>query len=83
MYEKVLKNPENFDFKVQQLGDPTHPNPSNQDVFVSEEERIAFSSQIKKSQLARFCSNAVRKKNRTADPDLTQPSYPMEAAISD
>ena len=46
MYEKVLKNPENFDFKVQQLGEPTHPNPSDQGLFVSEEERIAFSSQI-------------------------------------
>ena len=46
MYEKVLKNPENFDFKVQQLGEQTHPNPSDQGIFVSEEERIAFSSQI-------------------------------------
>ncbi len=46
MYEKVLKNPENFDFKVQQLGEQTHPNPSDQGLFVSEEERIAFSSQI-------------------------------------
>ena len=47
MYEKVLKNPENFDFKVQQLGEPTHPNPSDQGFFVNEEERIAFSSQVK------------------------------------
>ena len=47
MYEKVLKNPEDFDFKVQQLGEATHSNPSDQEVFVSEEERIAFSSQIK------------------------------------
>jgi 6-phosphofructokinase 1 len=46
VYEKVLKNPENFDFKVQQLGEQTHPNPSDQGLFVSEEERIAFSSQI-------------------------------------
>ena len=46
MYEKVLKNPEYFDFKVQQLGEQTHPNPSDQGLFVSEEERIAFSSQI-------------------------------------
>ena len=47
VYEKVLKSPEDFDFKVQQLGEATHPNPSDQEVFVSEEERIAFSSQIK------------------------------------
>ena len=46
MYEKVLKNPENFDFKVQQLGEQIHPNPSDQGLFVSEEEKIAFSSQI-------------------------------------
>ena len=50
MYEKVLKNPENFDFKVQQLGEPCHPNPSNQEEFVSEGERIAFSSQVKNLQ---------------------------------
>lgn len=50
MYEKVLKNPENFDFKVQQLGEPCHPNPSNQEDFVSEGERIAFSSQVKNLQ---------------------------------
>ena len=50
MYEKVLKNPENFDFKVQQLGEPSHPNPSNQEEFVSEGERIAFSSQVKNLQ---------------------------------
>lgn len=53
MYEKVLKNPENFDFKVQQLGEPMHPNPNKHEIFVSEEERIAFSSQVKnlKNQL--------------------------------
>jgi 6-phosphofructokinase 1 len=50
VYEKVLKNPENFDFKVQQLGEPCHPNPSNQEDFVSEGERIAFSSQVKNLQ---------------------------------
>lgn len=50
MYEKVLKNPENFDFKVQQLGEPSHRNPSNQEEFVSEGERIAFSSQINNLQ---------------------------------
>ena len=47
MYEKVLKNPDNYDFKIQQVGEATHPNPSSQEVFVSEDERIAFSSQIK------------------------------------
>ena len=47
MYEKVLNNPDNYDFKVQQIGEPTHPNPSRHEVFVSEDERIAFSSQIK------------------------------------
>jgi hypothetical protein len=53
VYEKVLKNPENFDFKVQQLGEPMHPNPNKHEIFVSEEERIAFSSQVKnlKNQL--------------------------------
>ena len=47
MYEKVLNNPDNYDFKIQQIGEPTHPNPSRQEVFVSDDERIAFSSQIK------------------------------------
>jgi 6-phosphofructokinase 1 len=47
MYEKVLNNPDNYDFKIQQIGEPTHPNPSSQEVFVSDDERIAFSSQIK------------------------------------
>ncbi|MDC0315560.1 ATP-dependent 6-phosphofructokinase [Synechococcus sp. AH-551-G15] len=47
MYEKVLNNPDNYDFKIQQVGEATHPNPSSQEVFVSDDERIAFSSQIK------------------------------------
>jgi 6-phosphofructokinase 1 len=47
MYEKVLNNPDNYDFKIQQIGEPTHPNPSRHEVFVSDDERIAFSSQIK------------------------------------
>jgi len=47
MYEKVLNNPDNYDFKIQQIGEATHPNPSSQEVFVSDDERIAFSSQIK------------------------------------
>ena len=47
MYEKVLNNPDNFDFKIQQLGEATYPNPSSQEVFVTDDERIAFSSQIK------------------------------------
>jgi 6-phosphofructokinase 1 len=47
MYEKVLNNPDNYDFKIQQIGEPTHPNPSSLEVFVGDDERIAFSSQIK------------------------------------
>ena len=47
MYEKVLNNPDNYDFKIEQIGEPTHPNPSRHEVFVSDDERIAFSSQIK------------------------------------
>lgn len=47
MYEKVLNNPDNYDFKIQQIGEPSHPNPSRQEVFASDDERIAFSSQIK------------------------------------
>ena len=47
MYEKVLNNPDNYDFKIEQIGEPTHPNPCSQEVFVSDDERIAFSSQIK------------------------------------
>ena len=45
-YENVLANPNAFDFDVQQLGDPTHINPSSHEVFINDAERIIFSSQI-------------------------------------
>lgn len=46
-YDNVLANPSDFDFQVQQLGPGEHANPSTHEVFVSDEETIAFSSQIK------------------------------------
>ena len=47
MYEKVLNNPDNYDFKIQQIGELTHTNPSSLEVFVDDDVRIVFSSQIK------------------------------------
>ena len=46
-YEQVLKNPAEFNFEVEQLGEPQHTNPSSKEVFVEEGERIIFSSQLK------------------------------------
>ena len=46
-YEKVLKDPDGFDFEIQQLGPATHPNPSSHEIFVEDSEKIVFSSQIK------------------------------------
>ena len=49
-YENVLQNPKNFDFQVQQLGPGEHANPSTDEIFIDDGERIAFSSQIKNLQ---------------------------------
>ena len=46
IYEKVLKNPEKFDFEIEALGDPSHPNPIKKNDYVSDSERISFSSQV-------------------------------------
>ena len=46
-YENVLKNPDDFDFEIQQLGEATWTNPSCHEVFVDDSEKIVFSSQIK------------------------------------
>ncbi len=46
-YENVLKNPENFNFEIQQLGEATYANPSSQEIFIEDSEKIIFSSQIK------------------------------------
>ena len=46
-YENVLQNPDNFNFEIQKLGEATHTNPSSQEIFIEDSERIIFSSQIK------------------------------------
>ena len=47
VYDNVLKNPNDFNFKVQQLGLAQHDNPSDHESFINDDERIAFSSQVK------------------------------------
>ena len=46
-YENVLQNPNQFNFQIQQIGQGQYPNPSRNEIFVDETERIAFSSQVK------------------------------------
>ena len=46
-YENVLQNPNQFDFQIQQIGEGQYINPSRNEIFVDETERIAFSSQVK------------------------------------
>ena len=47
VYDNVLNNPDNFDFQVQQLGPGKYNNPIKDEIFVDDDERIAFASQIK------------------------------------
>ena len=69
-YENVLKNPDGFDFEIQQLGEATWTNPSSHEVFVDDSEKIVFSSQIKNlnyqletcEQLPAFEKAGARKK---------------------
>jgi len=46
-YENVLQNPDTFNFEIQNLGGATHANPSSQEIFIEDSERIIFSSQLK------------------------------------
>ena len=46
-YENVLQNPNQFNFQIQQIGEGQYANPSRNEIFVDETERIAFSSQLK------------------------------------
>ena len=46
IYEKVLKNPDKFDFIIEEVGKPSHPNPIKRNEYISDDERIAFSSQV-------------------------------------
>jgi 6-phosphofructokinase 1 len=46
-YENVLQNPNQFNFQIQQIGEGQYTNPSRNEIFVDETERIAFSSQLK------------------------------------
>ena len=46
-YENVLENPDNFNFETQKLGEASHANPSSQEIFIEDSERIIFSSQLK------------------------------------
>ena len=46
IYEKVLKNQENFNFEIETVGDSNHPNPIKKNEYTSDGERIAFSSQV-------------------------------------
>ena len=46
-YENVLQNPDTFNFEIQKLGGATHANPSSQEIFIEDSERIIFSSQLK------------------------------------
>ena len=46
IYEKVLKDSEKFNFEIERLGEPSHPNPIIRSGYTSDDERIAFSSQV-------------------------------------
>ena len=46
-YENVLQNPDTFNFEIQKLGEASHANPSSQEIFIEESEKIIFSSQLK------------------------------------
>ena len=47
VYDKVLNNPDNFNFQIQQLGSGKYDNPIRGENFVNDDERIAFASQVK------------------------------------
>ena len=69
-YENVLANPNAFNFEIQQLGEATHTNPSSQEIFIDDAEKIIFSSQLKNlnhqletcKQLPAFEKAGARKK---------------------
>ena len=69
-YENVLANPNAFNFEIQQLGEATHANPSSQEIFIDDAEKIIFSSQLKNlnhqletcNQLPAFEKAGARKK---------------------
>ena len=46
-YENVLLNPDTFNFEIQKLGEASHANPSSQEIFIEDSEKIIFSSQLK------------------------------------
>ena len=46
IYENVLKDPDSFDFTIKQLGESTRPSPVSGRSFVTDDDRIAFSSQV-------------------------------------
>ena len=46
-YDNVLQNPDTFNFEIQTLGEASHTNPSSQEIFIEDSERIIFSSQLK------------------------------------
>lgn len=47
IYNKVLEQPSKYDFAINSLGNRTHLSSVNEISFVNDDERIAFSSQMK------------------------------------
>ena len=47
IYENVLKNPDKFSFEIEAIGAPIYPNPIETNDYTDDNERIAFSSQVK------------------------------------
>ncbi len=47
VYDDLLRNPDGYDFTISTLGEPSHLSPVKGRDFVTLEDRIAFSSQIK------------------------------------
>ena len=47
IYENVLKNPDKFSFEIEAIGAPIYPNPILKNDYTNDNERIAFSSQVK------------------------------------
>ena len=47
IYNKVLEQPAKYDFNINSLGNAEHLSPINGHPFVHDDERIAFSSQIR------------------------------------
>ena len=90
-YENVLQNPNQFNFQIQQIGEGQYTNPSRNEIFVDETERIAFSSQVKNlenqfkicEELPAFEKAGARKKSFTIHHQQQPQLSPVAAFAQD